>query len=223
MRPTHLVTAASGLFVLASGCSLLTDFDGLAGTTGGATTSTAGHGGSAGNGAYGGGTTSTGGTDQAGHGGTGGGGAAATGGGGAGGAGGAEGGAPGYDVMVINELVSDPVGSGTDWVEFYNRGAADLDISGFYFTDADAGHVYTFPGGTLLSANGYIVRVELTDFNFGLSKDADEVHLYNFAGTQLDSTSWTAPQGAEPNSWGRSPNGSGNFTTLSPTPGAANP
>jgi hypothetical protein len=173
----------------------------------------------------GGGAGATGGT-----GGTGGaptGGAGGTGGdssGGAGGTGGTGGGSGAQ--LVINEVTHSPAGDAEDWLEFYNAGDAAADLTDWYFTDSDPTHVFTFAAGTMVLPGAYLVLTQndADSFDFGFGGGGDEVNLYDGQDTLVDATIWLDGEGAEPGSWGRSPNGSGNFTSLlTVTPGAANP
>jgi hypothetical protein len=91
---------------------------------------------------------------------------------------------------------SSPLLNSEDWVEFWNYSTnKTADLSGWYFTDNDPRHVYTFPANTILNANERIVVVNsdqkftaqypgvvhLTrfDFNFGNSGDAVRLFDYN--------------------------------------------
>ncbi len=61
--------------------------------------------------------------------------------------------------VVINEIHYNPASSqGSDndyeFMELYNPGATDIDMSGYYFTQ---GVTHTFADGTTLSAGGYII------------------------------------------------------------------
>jgi len=118
-------------------------------------------------------------------------------------------------VIVINEIESNP----EDWVEFYNRGGAPVDISGWYFTDNDPTHVYTFAPGTIIPAGGYIYRLGASvDFTFGLGA-ADEMNLYAPQGL-IDSYSWALHAAG---TYARCPDGTGAFVDLAqPTQGASN-
>ena len=57
--------------------------------------------------------------------------------------------------VVINEIMYHPrEGDGAGWVELFNRGAADVDLSDWQFT---SGIAYRFAPGTTLAAGGYLV------------------------------------------------------------------
>ena len=126
--------------------------------------------------------------------------------------------------VVLNELVHNPV-SGEDWIEFYNVGEVEADISGFRFNDEDdyAG-AFVIPEGTLVEPGGYVVFVRDApdSFGFGFSSD-EEAWFYDDEGNVIETTDWTEGDAAEPSSWGRLPNGTGAFQTLAtPSFGAGN-
>ncbi len=151
------------------------------------------------------------------------GGAGGSGGNGSGGAGGAGGGSGA--LLVINEVTHSPAGGADDWLEFYNAGDAPADLTGWYFTDSDPAHVFTFVAGTMVLPGGYLVLTQDApdSFDFGFSGNGDAVNLYDGQDTLVDSTEWVEGDGPEPGSWGRLPNGTGNFVSLvAVSPGAAN-
>ena len=98
--------------------------------------------------------------------------------------------------MVINEInynSSDDFNPG-DWVELFNEGELDLDMSGWIFKDDNDSNSYIIPEGTTIQADGYIVIVrniddfldyfpEITniigDFDFGLSSSGDGIRIYD--------------------------------------------
>ncbi|MFY9150422.1 MAG: CotH kinase family protein [Prolixibacteraceae bacterium] len=103
-----------------------------------------------------------------------------------------------YDDVVINEIsvnnsaTQDP----GDWIEIYNKGQFDLDISGWKLTDSDPDHQFIFAAGTILKANEYLVVCndlikmksvfgELKNLldpfvlNFGLSNKGDDIKLFS--------------------------------------------
>ncbi|WP_084038918.1 lamin tail domain-containing protein [Demequina sp. NBRC 110053] len=113
----------------------------------------------------------------------------------------------------INEVNT----SGTDWVEIINIGATSVDASGLIVRDSDDDHVHTVTAGTTIAPGALLV---LQDLGYGLGGE-DQVRLFEADGEALiDSYAWTS-HGAP--SWGRCPDGSGEFvTTASATPGELN-
>lgn len=121
--------------------------------------------------------------------------------------------------ITINEVENDG-GTPGDWVELYNKGTKDVDVSSWYIAD-DGGNKEQLKPGTVVPAGGYRVLDTKVDFSFGLGKDKDEVHLYLADGvTVVDEMSYSS---LSPTTLGRCPNGTGPFVvTASSTRGAAN-
>lgn len=137
--------------------------------------------------------------------------------------------------LVINEIHADPApdlagdanGDGTrdstedEFVELYNIGSSDLDLSGFTIDDAVQLR-HTFPAGTILPANSFItvfgggtptgipglVQVS-SEGGLGLNNGSDDVIIKNAVGNVVVSYSYT---GATDQSVGRSPDFTGDFT-----------
>ncbi|WP_370249055.1 lamin tail domain-containing protein [Nocardioides sp.] len=119
----------------------------------------------------------------------------------------------------FNEVESnaDPVG---DFAELINTGTTPVDLSGYRFRDNDPTHTqYALPAGTVIAPGGYLVLAEAA-FGFGLGAN-DSVTLWLPDGTTVvDTYAWTAHAAT---SWGRCPNGTGDFrATGASTRGAAN-
>ena len=114
-----------------------------------------------------------------------------------------------HENIVINEIsfnnnaTADP----GDWIELTNKGAFDVDISGWKLTDSDPDHQFIFAANTILKANGYLVITndlekfkavfgsivnlhEPFAFNFGLSNTVDAVKLYSGAGQLIDEVNY---------------------------------
>lgn len=126
--------------------------------------------------------------------------------------------------VVINEINYNPMveKDAGDWVEIYNWGRVDLDISGWTFKDDDDTHQYKIPENTILKSDGYLVICRDTadfnliypgvtnktgNFDFGLGSTGDAVRLFDKTGILVDSVKF----GSEL-PWPAEPNGSG--TTL---------
>jgi hypothetical protein len=103
---------------------------------------------------------------------------------------------------MLEATEADPVSVARDdesgtWVELYNKGTQAVDLSGWRF---DKGISYTFPAGTTLAADGYLVvardRVYLAslfpevpiigDFEGRLSNDGEELRLLDARGNPAD-------------------------------------
>jgi len=107
-----------------------------------------------------------------------------------------------------------------DYVELYNPLNTPIDISGYMLSDQDNRSAYKIvPNGTTIAAHGFYVVV-VDDGGFGLSSGGDQVYLDDAEGKQVDYTSFGAMASNE--SWSRNPDGTGEFTLQSLTPGASN-
>ncbi len=129
---------------------------------------------------------------------------------------------PEWPEVVINEVA--PAGEPADWVEIVNRSQEDVDLGGWYITDEDPEHIHAFESGQILAAGAYLLllKEDAGGFTFGLG-NADSVILHAPDGSEVDSATWEGGDAPETTSWGRMPNGSGEFMTLeTPTPGGAN-
>ena len=123
--------------------------------------------------------------------------------------------------VVINEInySSPDEKDAGDWVELFNWGRVDLDISGWVFKDSENDHQFVIPENTVLASNAYLVLCRniddfdvvnpgisdaFGDFDFGLSGTADAVRLYTNKGVLVDSVAFgnTNPWPAEPDGGG---------------------
>jgi len=141
--------------------------------------------------------------------------------------------------VVINELmasntktIQDPdgtLGGYPDWVELYNPGSYDADLSELYLTDDVTDPVqWAFPNGTTIPSKGYLLVWCDNDpdqsgtwphSSFRLSAGGESLYLLNTDGvTEIDSV--TFPKMGSDISYGRLPDGSDNWTRMNvPTPG----
>lgn len=124
---------------------------------------------------------------------------------------------PFEDHVVINEVESN--GDTRDWIELYNNSSSAITFTNAAVADNDNTHVVKF-SGTIPAGGYFTVDTDnpATAGNFGLG-NADSARLYAEGQTPstaspLDSYSWTAHAAT---SYGRSPDGTGNFVTLTAT------
>ncbi len=111
-----------------------------------------------------------------------------------------------------------------DWVELYNPGTENLDISGWEFKDENDEHIFIIPDNTILSANEYLVLCNdmaafttffpnvtnfIGDFEFGLSGGGEPIRLFDAEGTLVDSVDYDDEDG-----WPTLPDGNGNTLEL---------
>ena len=108
--------------------------------------------------------------------------------------------------VVINEIHYDPDVKTelVEFIELHNTTAADIDLAGWYFTDAIS---YQFPVGSILPARGYIIvaqdpiyistkwssgrfivspRLLFGPYDGKLGNNGDRIILYNANGDQID-------------------------------------
>lgn len=146
----------------------------------------------------------------------------------------------GVPVLFINEFLAsnatgmtDPNGDFDDWIEIYNPGATPVNLGGMYITDdlatPDKFQIATTDAAaTTVPAHGYLILWADGEPGEGaahitpkLSAGGEAIGLYTATLQEVDTYTFGA-QAADV-STARVPDGSENWTTLSPpTPGATN-
>ncbi len=113
-----------------------------------------------------------------------------------------------YEDIVINEISfnNDAPGDPGDWVEIYNKGIHDMDISGWVLTDSDPSHRFVFAPNTWLKSNDYLVvsndqtKMEAVfgtvnkvtgTFDFGLGSQTEQILLYSQSNQLIDEVSYS--------------------------------
>lgn len=142
--------------------------------------------------------------------------------------------APAGDV-VINEFMasndataSDQDGDFDDWIELYNNTNASIDLSGYSLSDDGTDLTqWSFPSGTTIEANGYLIiwadeddDQEGLHASFKISASGETLYLVNTTGEIVDEI--TFEDQTTDVSYGRYPNGTGDFETMAPTFNAEN-
>ena len=104
----------------------------------------------------------------------------------------------------INYNSNDDHESG-DWVELYNPGQMEIDISNWVMKDDDDQHSFIIPDGTFINGDEYIIISQDLDlfydnypsnipvigpFDFGLGGGGDEVRIYDDVGVLMDSVKY---------------------------------
>lgn len=112
--------------------------------------------------------------------------------------------AVGIMINEINYNSSAQFDSG-DWIELYNGSTHNVDISGWHFSDSDPTHVFSFPAGTVLGPDQYVVLAEdsilftscfpdvkncLGRMGFGFSGSGESMKLMNDAFQTIDSLAY---------------------------------
>lgn len=128
------------------------------------------------------------------------------------------------EIMAANQTtVTDQNGQYDDWAEFYNNTTASLNLSGWHLTDNPLLlDKWTFPNGTFIDAGSYLITWVDDDelqaglhASFNLAATGEQLLLVNPNLEIVDQVVFGS-QVADV-SLGRCPNGTGAFTSISPT------
>lgn len=137
--------------------------------------------------------------------------------------------------LVINEFLAsndttneDSNGDYDDWLELYNNGDVAIDLEGYSITDDITDfEQFVFPAGSQIEPGGYVVVWADGDLDqdgyhadFKISASGETLYLANAESNIIDSVSFDTQEADI--SYGRYPNGTGEFTTMSPTFGKEN-
>ena len=140
--------------------------------------------------------------------------------------------------LVINEVVAsnslvntDEDGDYQDWVELYNNSASPINLNGYGLTDdATLPFKWVFPNVTINPGSYLLIYCSDKNrtnpanplhTNFKISSGGEMITLTNASSVIVDSAPASPMQNDE--SFGRLPNGTGNFTLIqTPTPNALN-
>lgn len=132
--------------------------------------------------------------------------------------------------IVINEFMAsndttqaDQDGQYDDWIELYNKGVASVDISRYRLTDnKNKFNQFAFPAGTTIAPGQYLIvwaDGNLTQSgyhaDFKLSASGETLYLADSNLNILDSIEF--PAQTTDVSYGRFPNGTGNFSSMPAT------
>ena len=110
------------------------------------------------------------------------------------------------DRVIINEIMykASDLKDCKDWIELYNNGSEDIDISGWKLKDNDDDHFYEFVNGTIINSGKFLVIVEdstkfreiysdtiriVGQLDFGYGR-GDAVRLFDKFGNLLDSVTY---------------------------------
>ena len=139
--------------------------------------------------------------------------------------------------IVLNELVAHTDFRGeedsNDWIELFNPTGESVTLGSSWFLSDDPADLkkWEIPPSTVVPGRGWVAFDEVTGFHhpltvgFGLSKDGEQLFLSFLPGTAADRVVDSVAFKAQENDWslGRSPDGSGPWSALTPaTRGLAN-
>ncbi len=128
------------------------------------------------------------------------------------------------EVMASNDFtVADQDGEYDDWIELYNNGTDEINLEGYFLSDdTDDLMKWVFPAGTSIASDSYLGIWADNDedqdglhANFKLSATLESLFLVDPTGEIIDEVS-IVDQTTDI-SFGRFPNGTGDFQTMSPT------
>jgi len=92
-----------------------------------------------------------------------------------------------------------------DWIELYNAGLSDVNLSGWIFKDENDLNSFTFPAGNLLNKDDYLVlcrdtlkfsnhfsdvKNKIGNFDFGINNGGELIRLYDERNILIDSVSF---------------------------------
>jgi len=144
-------------------------------------------------------------------------------------------GVPAIGNIVINEFqasnsstVMDQDGEYEDWIELYNNSSIAISIDTMYLSDEASNlQKWAIPSGASIPADGYFIVWSDNDLtqlgmhaNFSLSANGESLFLTNGNGQILDQVTFGAQESDK--TYGRIPNGTGDFQILNPTFNAVN-
>ena len=123
--------------------------------------------------------------------------------------------------LVINEINynSSEDHESSDWIEIFNPGDMDIDVSGYKLKDDNNDHSYNLPDDTIIPSGGYLVisndleafselyssQISIVGpFDFGFGGGGDEVKIFDQDGVLVDSVSYD-----DESPWPLEPDGGG--------------
>lgn len=125
-------------------------------------------------------------------------------------------------VLKLNEIMSKDINDAPDWIEVYNSGTEDIDISGYILNDkATAEGGYAIPSGTIITAGGFYL-VDANESGESISSGGEDVSLAEPDGTIIDHTVTPDMSNNVGLTWAREIDGDGEWKVSSPTPGSSN-
>jgi hypothetical protein len=125
-------------------------------------------------------------------------------------------------VLKLNEIMSKDVNDGPDWIEVYNSGDVDMDISGYFLNDKDvADGGFAIPNGTIIKTNGFYV-VDENESGIKVSSGGEDVSLSKPDKTVIDFTRTPDMSQNVGLTWAREIDGDGEWMISNATKGSSN-
>ena len=113
--------------------------------------------------------------------------------------------------IYINELLPNPEGSDDyEWIEIYNNGSEEVDLSGWMLSDSTK-NKYVISQGTKISAQGYLIFEKLNTQISLNNSNGDNVFLYSPDGIIVSETNYI-DKAEENYSWARDVSGDFKWT-----------
>ncbi|UEC42721.1 MAG: putative Lipoprotein [Methanothrix sp.] len=132
----------------------------------------------------------------------------------------------GAAAVVINEVELNPPGNATKWVELYNNGEEDVEISGWVVSIVNLPWIgpIAIPEGTVIPAKGYYVAEGSIQWG---QEYSGYVTLVDVGGFKVDETHFITDDGDSDFTYGRYPNGvdtdqKSDWKLMKATPGSEN-
>lgn len=131
--------------------------------------------------------------------------------------------------LFVNEILTAPVGKDVDFIELYNAGECDIDISGFILQDnKGAAEQFVIPSGTVIPSKGFLVYEQVSpgdgdSFTFGLGSKGDKVVFLEADGKLIDEVETPSFSGNKGAAYARIGDGGTQWQVVSqPTKGVSN-
>ena len=130
--------------------------------------------------------------------------------------------------LVINEVMSAPLDGDFDFIEIYNPGLTEVDMSGFVLQDEKGeSEQYVMPEGTTIAPGAVVLFTQVKEgnsdgsFGFGLGSKGDKVTFLDNKGDLIDEVELPAME--DGTSYARTADGATTWAvTTAPTPGESN-
>ena len=122
--------------------------------------------------------------------------------------------------VVINEIVA---AGAPDWVELYNLSEDEIDLDDLFLSDSPDEPLKASLSGLEIEGMSFLL-IEVSDQTLGFKLGGDEaLYLTTRAGALVDQVDWAEGDAPDGMSYGRLPDGEGEFRTLmTPSPQASN-